>query len=54
MGITIKTDLLHCIMVLYTSVDTHFPVLSETFRLFELFNAGYLWLLIVIDCEYNN
>lgn len=39
MGITIKTELLHCVMVLYTSVNTHFPALPETFRLFELFNA---------------
>lgn len=54
MGIIIKTELLHCIMVLYRSVDTHFPVLPETFSLFELFNACSRWLLIVIDHDYDD
>lgn len=52
MRITIKTELLRCVMVLYTSVDTHFPPLPETFSLFELFNAWSLWLLV--DIDYNS
>lgn len=39
-------------MVLYTSLNTHFPVLPQTFSLFEVFNACSLWLLSVIDYDY--